>query len=385
MRMAGAAPRWLPSGSRRRLVKSKPPPGRILYLQAKEPSRFSNAFGRGVVQRTLDELIPIMIAAPIDVAARSAWLERLFQAVMDDGVQYLAPVEDRWGEIAVYPELMEQDTQRLCGMIQRVWAEEPAGGYVVGTTICLSCPLETGRYDDLIELLACARVRWWHWHRFGAEALARRGMWDAAITYAEGCRVPHGNDNWPIDRFCEDLLIKSGQIEEAYRRYGPTTVTGPTYLSIYRETIKRYPDRDRRQTLLDLIEARGQRGKWFAAAKDAGFLDIALLCAREFTVEPATLVRAARDFAAKQPKFAAEIGLLALHRLLDGSGYDPGVSLIQNAFDHFMEAASRIGAQDWARQQAQELTEGPCASSRSHLQRALAETLGRWVEGPDGN
>jgi hypothetical protein len=26
--------------------------------------------------------------------------------VMDDGVQYLAPVEDRWGEIAVYPELM---------------------------------------------------------------------------------------------------------------------------------------------------------------------------------------------------------------------------------------------------------------------------------------
>jgi len=344
----------------------------------------SGALG-GVVHRTLAELIPVLISAPADLPTRSAWLERLFQAVMDDGVQYLAPVEDRWGEIAVYPELMEQYAQRLCRMTQRVWVEESAGGHVIGTTICLSCLLETGRYDDLVELLACARMRWWHWHRFGAEALARQGMRDAAIAYAEGCRGPDGNHDRRIDRFCEDLLIKSGQIEEAYRRYGPTTVTGPTYLSIYRETIKRYPDRDRRQTLLDLIEARGQRGKWFAAAKDAGFLDIALLCARDFTVEPATLVRAARDFAPEQPKFAAEIGLLALHRLLDGSGYDPGVSLIQNAFDHFMEAASRIGAQDWARQQAQELTEGPCASSRSHLQRALAETLGRWVEGPDGN
>ena len=32
--------------------------------------------------------------------------------------------------------------------------------------------------------------------------------------------------------------------------------------------------------LLDLIEARGERGKWFAAAKDEGFLDVAVSCAR---------------------------------------------------------------------------------------------------------
>jgi hypothetical protein len=66
--------------------------------------------------------------------------------------------------------------------------------------------------------------------------------------------------------------------------------------------VKRYPNRDRRQVLLDLIETRGDRGKWFAAAKDAGFLDIPLLCARDYAAEPATLVRAARDFAAKEPK-----------------------------------------------------------------------------------
>jgi hypothetical protein len=330
-------------------------------------------------------LIPILISAPADMETRSSWLERLFQAVIDDGVQYLAPVEDRWGEIAVDPELMEGYAERLRGMIQRVWVEEPPGGHVIGTTICLSCLLETGRYGDLMELLACARARWWHWHCFGAEALARQGMWDAAIAYADACRGPHGNDDRRIDRFCEDVLIKSGRTEEAYRRYGLTTVTGPTYLSMYRETVKRYPDRDRRQVLLDLIEARGQRGKWFAAAKDAGFVDIALLCARDFSAEPATLVRAARVFAAKEPKFVAEIGLLALERLLNGSGYDPGVSLIQEAFVHLMGAASRIGVQDWARQQAQRLVDGPCDLSRSHMRRVLTETLARCGEEPDGN
>ena len=172
---------------------------------------------------------------------------------MDDGVQYLSPVEERWGEIAVYPELMIEYAERLRVLIRRVWVEEPPGGHIIGTAICLSCLLEAGRYGDLIELLACARMRWWHWHRFGAEALARQGEWDAAITYADGCRSPQGNDDLWIDRFCEDALIKSGRADEAYHRYGLKAATGPTYLAVYRETVKRYPERDRRQVLLDLI------------------------------------------------------------------------------------------------------------------------------------
>jgi hypothetical protein len=284
-----------------------------------------------------------LIAAPADVATRAAWLERLFQAVMDDGVQNLVPVEDRWGEIAVYPELMNDYAERLRGMIRRVWAEEPPGGYVVGTTICLSCLLETGRYEDLMELLGCARTRWWHWYRFGAEALARQGMWDAAIKYAESCRQPHQYDHRAIDRFCEDVLIKSGRSEEAYRRYGLRAATAATYLSIYRSTVERYPDKDRRQVLIDLIETRGEPGKWFAAAKDAGFLDIAAKCAQHRAAEPSTLVRAARDFVAKEPKFAAEIALIALGSLLGGGGYDPGPQLVQEALDHLLDAAARFG------------------------------------------
>ena len=66
-------------------------------------------------------------------------------------------------------------------------------------------------------------------------------------------------------------------------------------------------------------------------------------------------------------------------------GYDPGVSLIQDAFGHLIDAASRIGAQDWARQQAQRLAEGPCDLSRSRMRRVLAECLARWVEEPVGD
>src|SRR5580700_3165845 len=312
----------------------------------------SGALG-GAVHRTLDELIPILISAPADVMTRSAWLERLFQAVMDDG-------------------------------IRRVWVDEPPGGHVIGTAICLSCLLEAGRYGDLIELLACARMKWWYWHRFGAEALVRQGAWGAAIAYADGCRTAPGYDDRQIDRYCEDVLIKCGRADDAYHRYGLKTATGPTYLAIFRDTVKRYPDRDRRQVLLDLIETRGESGKWFAAAKDAGLLDVALLCARDHAAEPATLVRAARDFAAKEPKFAAEIGVMALGRLLNGGGYDPEASLVQEAFSHLTHAASRIGARHWAKQQVRALVDGPCDSSRKHFQSALAQCLARCSEEPVG-
>jgi len=76
-----------------------------------------------------------------------------------------------------------------------------------------------------------------------------------------------------------------------------------------------------------------------------------LVCAQDFAAEPATLVRAARNFVAKEPKFAAEVGVVALARLLSGSGYDPEVSLVQEAFGHLLDAASRIGARDWAKKQ----------------------------------
>jgi len=36
-----------------------------------------------------------------------------------DGVEYLAPLEDRWGEIAQYPNLIKEYADRMIGMVRR--------------------------------------------------------------------------------------------------------------------------------------------------------------------------------------------------------------------------------------------------------------------------
>ena len=59
----------------------------------------SGALG-SAVHRTLEDLVPILISAPADEHMRAHWLERLREAVLDDGVDYLGPISDRFGEIA---------------------------------------------------------------------------------------------------------------------------------------------------------------------------------------------------------------------------------------------------------------------------------------------
>lgn len=45
------------------------------------------------------------------------------------------------------------------------------------------------------------------------------------------------------------------------------------HLATFRAVTKTYPERPPRDVLMDLVRGSpGQEGKWFAAAKDAGFL-----------------------------------------------------------------------------------------------------------------
>ena len=202
----------------------------------------SGALG-SAVSRTVHELIPILVDAPADHPSRSKWLERLFEAVQNDGVEYLGPVEDRWAEIAHYPDLINEYADRLIGMLRRAWADHHSFQHVIGTSICLSCLLEAGRFAELEELLATRRTKFWAWHRFGAEALVRQGLWEAGIAYAESVRDAANSpyENKSIDRFCEDLLIRHGRTDEAYQKYGLQAASRTTNLAIYRALASRYP------------------------------------------------------------------------------------------------------------------------------------------------
>ena len=107
----------------------------------------SGALGTAV-NRTLDELIPILIAAPADEPTRARWIDRLIDAIQDDGVDYLSPLAERFGSIAAYPALMNRLADDTIGVVRSAWTAE-GFAYAALAPVCLSCLLEAGRYDDL--------------------------------------------------------------------------------------------------------------------------------------------------------------------------------------------------------------------------------------------
>lgn len=227
----------------------------------------SGALG-SAVNKALDALIPIIIKAPADDKTRSKWLDRLWQAMVDDGVDYLSPVGDRWGEICGSAEVARRWADELVHPLLSCWTDPNPGAYFHGATACLSCLLEAGRNQELLELLELNRYSMWHYRRYGVEALLAMGKKAEAVQYAEASRGLSQPES-VIDQACEKILISSGLHEEAYQRYGLSAAVGNSYIARFRAVAKRYPMKDKSQILTDLIATTPEEeGKWFATAKD---------------------------------------------------------------------------------------------------------------------
>jgi len=129
-----------------------------------------------------------------------------------------------------------------------------------------------------------------------------------------------------------------------YRRYGLAANQGGTYLATFRAVTTKYPHKASGEVLADLVKTTpGDEGKWFAAAKDAGLYDDALALAGRTPCDPRTLTRAARDYADKQPAFAVGAGLLALHWLVLGYGYEITSADVLDAYRSTLAAAKSLG------------------------------------------
>lgn len=83
-----------------------------------------------------------------------------------------------------------------------------------------------------------------------------------------------------------------------------------------------------------------------AAAKHAGLYTEALALAASTPCNPMTLARAARDFAEEQPAFAIEAGLLAIHWLVQGYGYEITMTDVHEARQATLHAAAYHGNVD---------------------------------------
>ena len=250
----------------------------------------SGALG-SAVNKALDSLIPIIVDAPAESKIRAKWLERLWQAMEDDGVDYLGPVGDRWGELCGSVDVAGLWADELVSTLRFCWADPNPGNYFHGSTACLSCLLLAGRHQELLELLDLGRHPMWHYRRYGVEALLALGKKAEAVKYAEASRGLNQPDS-AIDQACEKILISSGLHEEAYQRYGLSSAQGNSYVARFRSVARRYPMKDKAGILIDLIGTTpGEQGKWFATAKELKLYHLALELADQSPCEPKTLIR----------------------------------------------------------------------------------------------
>lgn len=323
------------------------------------------------VNKALDALIPIIVNAPADENTRNKWLDRLWHAMEDDGVDYLGPVGDRWGEICGSVEVAGRWADDLISTLRSCWTDPNPGSYFHGATACLSCLLVSGRHQELLKLLELDRYPMWHYRRYGVEALLALGKKAEAIQYAEASRGLNQPDS-VIDQACEEILISSGLHEEAYQRYGLSAAVGNSYIARFRRVAKRYPMKDPSQILADLVATTpGEEGKWFATAKDLKLYDLALDLTNRSPCDPKTLTRAARDYIDMEPAFALGAAMAALHWLSEGWGYEVTSADVVEAYDRAIDAAARLKKVDEVTEQIRQLVESNASASVLFVRQSL--------------
>jgi hypothetical protein len=351
--------------------------GAIAFLERLSPAlehvdSSSGAIGTAV-NNAIAALVPIISEAPADAKARGAWLERLYDAYQDDEIPYIELLGEHWGELCASKEAASEWADRLMGSCRMAWSPDASlRGFFKGTTNCLSALLAAERYEDILALLRMAPHDMWHYRQYGVKALAAMGRKAEAIRYAEEGR---GLNDSPvaIAGACEAVLLGSGMVDEAYRRYGLQANQAGTYVAWFRAVQKKYPHKQAAEILDDLVEATpGDEGKWFAAAKSAGLFDEAIALANRSPCSPQTLTRAARDFSQENPAFAVEAGLAALRWLSQGYGYEITSRDVLDAFSYTMKAAENTGRADEVLEQVRALV-----SAEALGERFVTKILGR--------
>ena len=300
------------------------------------------------VNRAIAELVPIVVAAPARASTRAAWLERLFEAHGADQIPYIETLADYWGELCVSTDVASEWSDRLIGVTRMALSPDKSlRGYFHGTSACLSALFAAARYDELIDLVQSDVF--WPYKRWAVKAVAAQGRQAEAIRYAESCRNAWASDV-DIDGLCEQILLSSGQVDQAYARYALTANRAGTYLAWFRGVAKKYPHKKAGAILADLVRhTPGDEGKWFAAAKEAKLFDEAIALANRGPCDPKTLTRAARDFAEQNPAFATDAGLAALDWLFQGYGYEITSADVWAAYSHAITAAENAGRGDEVR------------------------------------
>ena len=355
--------------------------GAVLFLEKvsaalAQVDSSSGAIG-AAVYRAIVDLAAVIARAPADPPTRDRWLQRLWQAYECDETPYIEGLGDHWGELCAAPAVASRWADRLWDQVTVAWSSSREGrGYSQATVPCLSALLAAERHGEILDLLERAPLRIWYERRYGVKALVAMGRKAEALRYAEASAGLNDNPV-AIARACEEILLSSGLADEAYARFGLEANRAGTNLASFRAIVKKYPHKPHAAVLADLVQSTpGHEGRWFASAKHAGLYDEALALARRSPCDSGTLTRAARDFAESRPEFAVEAGLLALHWLVEGYGYEITNLDVLAAYTHTTQAAEQLGTSVETRQRIRQIVEQEADTGRfvgRSLERVLRE------------
>lgn len=369
----------------KKIAKSDPllaAEGAVIFLEKISPAleqvdSSSGAIG-AAVNNAIVSLVPIIQKAPIKAPEREKLLNRLWQAIEEDSMPYIETLGEYWGELCADEDMASVWADEFIGTVRTMWTHERREGgygYFKGTSACFSSLLFAKRYHEVLELLDLAPVKFWHYRQWGVKALFAMGKKKEALRFAE---ESHGLNENPIAiaEACEAILLSSGLAEEAYRRYAIQANQKTTYLSTFRAIAKKYPGKKAEMILSDLVASTpGREGKWFAAANSAGLYAQALELARRSPCDPKTLLRASRDRLESEPIFAAEVGFLALHWIVEGYGYEIDGGDVIAAYELSMKAAVNCGMEIEMRDRIKKLVDGVGQNQR-FVKNVLGERLG---------
>lgn len=209
--------------------------GAVILLERLSPAlehvdSSSGAIGTAV-NNAITELVPIIAGAPVDPKTREDWLERLWDAHEADQIPYIERLADDWGELCASKEVASAWADRLGVARMALSPDKELRGFFHGTSACLSALLRAERYAVIVELLEVDAI--WPYKQWAVKALAAVGNKSEALRYAESCRGPWIHDG-EVDAACEEILLSSGLVDEAYERYGLVANRRGTYLGTFR-------------------------------------------------------------------------------------------------------------------------------------------------------
>lgn len=309
----------------------------------------SGALG-AAVHAAVQELAPLISAAPVDAAVRRKWLDRLFEAIQNDDPPYLESLGDHWGELCVWPAIASDWADQLLPVLHHVRQDRSRGvfAYFAGTSVAYSALFKAQRHEELLDLLAADPHPIWPYLVWGARVLTARGQVDEAIEYAHA-RAGSTTSLETVARFAENVLLQAGRRAEAFDRYALMANRANSNLSTFRALAKKYPELAPQALLKHLIASTPHDpGKWFATAKTLKLFDLATQLAWASPCDPKTLTRAARDHLAKAPEFAMQTALAALQWVSLGHGYELTSLDVHDAHRLAREAALSAGQEEHA-------------------------------------